>query len=397
MANTSPTTGGTDLKNGTNSTQNVQYNVGTGNRYDVANITFSDTETNKRFEDITVSVLNCGTTTDNDLTMLQWAERAGFSAAQLTAIQALPNGGTLGGDATPTTLPNGVQAHKDQSGNIFLSGDFGTDAGSLDGRNRWMLNNLAATSFATGARTGVDVNVSVNLPASPSASVDNYKNPLWTYPNISGNGTSATLYNNNPRLGRLYNWAAATNSKGSTFDNGANDAAYANGQKPYSDGEIAPATDPQTARRQGICPNGWHLPSDYEWTQLEQEINTHTSQYAAIPDANGTITVGQAANRGSTHGQGMKDVCPAPTSSIASNGASNIINDTTMRPGFSAMSVGHASGGVVGNYGGFANFWSASGVGATNVWHRYISSANAQMNRITNARYSFESVRCKKD
>lgn len=393
--------GGEDRTNGTIHTlsPNFTYTTLSGTRYQTANITFSDTASVKRFKDITVSILNC-TTTGNDLKLRDWAARAGFDATQLSAIDLLPNGGTLGGDANPTTLPNGVRAHKDQNGNIFLSGHFGYEDVAKTKERRWMLNNLAATSFvpynATPAlgRTGDDKNVSVNLPGTASASVSDYKNPLWTYPNVSGNGTSATRYTANPRIGRLYNWAAATNSKGSTDNAGIQ--INTTGKANINDGEVAPATDRQTSRRQGICPNGWHLPSDYEWTELEQEMNTNTSQYAAIPDANGTITVGEAnAWRGTTHGQGMKDPCPTPGQSTFpdSGGASNIIG-TAVTPGFNVMLAGQANSGSVNNYGDFGYLWSASGFSDTDAWYRIL---NTGVTSGQPPRSFMFSVRCKKD
>ncbi|NDV70429.1 FISUMP domain-containing protein [Dysgonomonas sp. 25] len=384
---------GQDLKDNTVPPKtSFQYHIAlTGTRYDNSAVTFKDTAAIKRFNDITVSFINCNASSIT-ITMLQWAKRAGFSAAQQTAIQGLANGGTLGGDATPVTLPNGVQAHKDQNGNIFLSGDFGATAG------RWMLNNLAATSYATGARTGADVNISVNLPATPTIFND-FKNPVWAYPfTDGGSGTSSMIYDINPRVGLLYNWAAASNSKGSTFDSGANDASYPDGKKTFYEAEMPPATDPQTSRRQGICPNGWHLPSDYEWTQLEQEINAHSSKYSTIADANGTITVGQDGWRGTTHGQAMKDVCFAPriVHLGARIAASNIISATTAKPGFNVMLVGNAVNTSCMFFGRYAYFWTASG-SDDYTHHRYVEIDSAQIGRGKTFRHILYSVRCKKD
>lgn len=36
----------------------------------------------------------------------------------------------------------------------------------------------------------------------------------------------------------------------------------------------------RTPRRQGICPDGWHVPSDAEWNKLEKEVFDHPEKYS---------------------------------------------------------------------------------------------------------------------
>ncbi|MDU1891874.1 MAG: FISUMP domain-containing protein [Dysgonomonas sp.] len=39
---------------------------------------------------------------------------------------------------------------------------------------------------------------------------------------------------------------------------------------------------------QGICPAGWHIPSDREWSLLEEELENHTSKYTNTPVSDGS-------------------------------------------------------------------------------------------------------------
>jgi len=72
------------------------------------------------------------------------------------------------------------------------------------------------------------------------------KENLKTTRDAAGNNIARNCYDNNPTncdlYGGLYTWATVMNGAGSSNDN------------------------PSVV--QGICPTGWHLPSDAEWTQL---------------------------------------------------------------------------------------------------------------------------------
>jgi uncharacterized protein (TIGR02145 family) len=154
------------------------------------------------------------------------------------------------------------------------------------------------------------------------------------------------------------------------------------------------------AKIQGICPNGWHLPSDYEWTELEQEISSNTSRYSGLPDAGTAITLGQIGWRGTTtnsHGQGMKDPCPAPNqTTYVNNGSSNVMSPAVLG-GFNAILAGNALNGSAFDYGVFGYWWSASSESSNFAWIRYVASGGSQVYRGNRSRYYFLSVRCKKD
>ena len=64
--------------------------------------------------------------------------------------------------------------------------------------------------------------------------------------------------------GRLYTWAAAIDSASLAEDS----------ENPITCGASVECTLPETV--QGICPEGWHLPSSEEWTTLETFVGGST-------------------------------------------------------------------------------------------------------------------------
>jgi hypothetical protein len=73
-----------------------------------------------------------------------------------------------------------------------------------------------------------------------------------------------------------------------------NGYAALGGHKVYSmdQGQVAGTTPgPQevestgTGKIQGICPNGWHIPSDREWNELEKEIYNNREKYSSYTSA----------------------------------------------------------------------------------------------------------------
>jgi uncharacterized protein (TIGR02145 family) len=86
-----------------------------------------------------------------------------------------------------------------------------------------------------------------------------YDKQYYSWPSAIAKGDG--LDTTSTKYGYLYNWAAAMDIKGDTR------LAPWNVDMGYG---TPNANDWQ--KWQGICPSGWHLPSDYEWSVLEQEI-----------------------------------------------------------------------------------------------------------------------------
>jgi len=159
----------------------------------------------------------------------------------------------------------------------------------------------------------------------------------------TSNGAQA-IYNNSPvnlaDYGRLYNWYAVDDAR-------------------------------------GLCPSGWHVPTDGEFMTLEMELGMSESQ------ANGT------SYRGTDQGTQMK-------SSSEDDPSWNGTNSS----GFSGLAGGYRNipDGNFYNEGYTGLFWSASAIGAY-AWGRALSGEyNAgQIERFGNYQQMGLSVRCVRD
>jgi uncharacterized protein (TIGR02145 family) len=285
-----------------------------------------------------------------------------------------------------------------------------------------MTTNLAAWAYDSNISTAT-------LPSATSAASD-YVEPKWCYPKPAGTVTEGESAppDWNSRQGLLYNWPAATGKQNmSTAQQG-----QVAGAEPGSN-EVEKMTS--GAGYQGICPDGWHLPSDREWNQLEKEIYEHPENYSTYSGLelpftstynpgvgagsdgtaqsgwrseweSGTIansapnTIsgynwrGVTPNSGTTpgHGHAMVDICGV--NSINPNGRSKNLAGN----GFSVLLVGYALGGGIEEayYGRRAYIWSSSSGDAGRGWYRILFS-NAAVFRAYSSRNYLWSVRCKKD
>lgn len=293
----------------------------------------------------------------------------------------------------------------------FYSAEFGS-------AGRWMVTNLAAKaydSFSHSAGRGLTLN--------KNTSNENNK-AYWGYPNSEGDLLSSTDYDTNPFLGYLYTWDAATGGKGgangeqnvdkygSSITGWVTDRSEVGMQEWLGSKDAVTRGDKQM-RRQGICPKGWHLPSDYEWTELELEIikNTNTyaemsniiddgdtkvSQYTPIKGPDGTVQSGnivvkptyQDAWRGSTHGQAMKDICEPNFT-----GKSKYPN----KNGASVQLTGYGLSGQSSGFGNDVMFWTSSVAHSKGAYARILNSNENRVHFYKPWRYHQFSVRCKKD
>lgn len=123
----------------------------------------------------------------------------------------------------------------------------------------------------------------------------------------------------------------------------------------------------------GLCPSGWHVPTDGEWMTLEMELGMSESE------ANGT------GWRGTDQGTQMK-------SSVSDTPSWNGTNTS----GFSVLAGGARRniGDVDGGYGGY--FWSTSANEGS--WYRLLHIMSSEVYRtLTNTPRNGFSVRCLKD
>lgn len=331
----------------------------------------------QRAKDLTVNLYVCDGV---EPTVDEWVTRAGFTAAEAELVTD-----AMGNSSRITN--NGIQLHRDQDQNLFMSGDFGV-------AGRWMLMSLRAKTFApAGSRTGDDKTILAEMGTIPTKGMDMENNigaPLWCYPHKE-DATNSALYDSNYRIGLFYNWAAVTNSRGG-----------ATGQLIINDGEnVTGVTRPKI---QGICPNGWHVPNDVEWTALEKEIETNASRYSnkqdGDPNSVQTVTTTALSTpRGTVLAGAMADVCPI-NPLVSSYGESHVMNAVdTYKPGMQVLYLGNYMPELdrLGNYGKTAFFSSSSASSANFGWSRQLTEGLVTVSRSTLVKSTPASVRCIQD
>lgn len=125
---------------------------------------------------------------------------------------------------------------------------------------------------------------------------------------------------------------------------------------------------------QGICPKGWHVPSDAEWGQLDKYVSSQ-STYRCGGDGK-SIAKALASKDGWIYQHGDCDGgCGVENCAIVKNQSAN--NAT----GFSAVPAGYSNGGIGGYdaFGGGAYFWSTTQVSYNSrcayYWYMYSNVA----------------------
>jgi len=128
---------------------------------------------------------------------------------------------------------------------------------------------------------------------------------------------------------------------------------------------------------QGICPTGWHLPSDAEWCTLENYVDT------------GTVDCGTTGWRGTDAGGNLKETGTTYWNE-PNTGATN-------SSGFTALPSGYRS--PTGDFNRLNEsiyLWSST-ESATSAWRRLIMYNYTQSHRNINDKTNGEGVRCLKN
>lgn len=129
---------------------------------------------------------------------------------------------------------------------------------------------------------------------------------------------------------------------------------------------------------QGVCPDGWHIPSDLEWKIMERAIGM------TVEESDGTSW------RGDDEGGKLKT---GGTSfwNPPNEGATN----STL---FSALPSGMVwNDGSSSGIGDFAVFWTSTPILETQAWYRYLHTDEARIYRVDGFRPNTTTVRCIKD
>src|SRR5574344_1444915 len=193
------------------------------------------------------------------------------------------------------------------------------------------LNNLNTGTIVYGGQTyktigiGNQMWMAENLNYSDSVTMANLQGNSWCYANSPD---SCTKY------GRLYTWTAAMNI-----------------DSTYQRTRMTAATP-----HRGICPEGWHVPTDAEWKEL----------YAFVDTNNGTEGVGTS----------LKSI-------MGWLDTNNAIKGTDIF-GFSAIPSGYRNNDTsFYNMGKVAYFWSASEYSESTAYYWSLSYAKTDMRTVT--------------
>ena len=206
------------------------------------------------------------------------------------------------------------------------------------GNQVWMAENLRTTRYADGTL----------IPLGTEAS---FTTAYRYYPDDSSANVSD--------YGYLYNWAAVMNGSASS--------------------------DANPSVVQDICPDGWHVPSDAEWTELTNYVKSQ-SQYVC-GDYTGNIAKALASEEGWYSYYYGECAVGNP--------------DANNATGFSARPAGYYEVVCFDNYfdnyryfGYDAYFWSATQSDSGNAYFRYLSYLSALVYRYDTTKDYGYSVRC---
>ncbi len=185
----------------------------------------------------------------------------------------------------------------------------------------------------------------------------------------NGNSITRYCYNNDAAncglYGGLYTWHTIMN--GATSSN----------------------TNPSNV--QGICPTGWHLPSDAEWTELVDYVVAQ-----GYPnDLNNPNGAGNALKSCRQVSSPLGGDC---ATSEHPRWNSHSTHYGTDEFGFSALPGGtRGTNGAYGNLGDYGRWWSSSETSSPNAWYRYLSNDYGNVRRYGNSKGLGFSVRCVRD
>lgn len=226
---------------------------------------------------------------------------------------------------------SGIFNIKDVCGNTYKCVTIGSQV--------WMAENMRCYKYDTQSeRAGATLSTSSRSTYAPYYT-DASDKSLW---NSNSQEYGANLTSEQiGKLGYLYNWAAAV------------------GIATAEDAEAQ--TSKFSTNRQGICPNGWHVPTSAEWNTLKDYL-------------------------GSNAGKKLKS-----TSGWYNGG------NGTDEYSFAALPAGRAYGSSVNYVGSYADFWSATPYNSNFADLRGLSCSSDNLGSTNFNKDYAQSVRCVKN
>jgi uncharacterized protein (TIGR02145 family) len=237
---------------------------------------------------------------------------------------ATNNIGTIyGNEISFTTNQLTADQIMDVDGNVYNTIQIGNQI--------WMVENLKTTRYRNGVLIGT------TNPSNKDISSENNPKYQWAY---GGNENYVDTY------GRLYTWHTITDSR-------------------------------------NVAPLGWRIPTDADWTILENYLIANGYNYDGSLNGNKIAKSISAKNLWETN---------ANTGSIGNNLSKN--NST----GFYALPAGYRfNDGTFGSIGSYCSWWSSSESNTSSAWSRSLNSNYINLNRASSTKNYGFSVRCIKE
>ena len=212
-----------------------------------------------------------------------------------------------------------------ESGGVFTdSRDNNVYKTVIVGNQEWMAEDLKYLPSVIG-------------PSTSSPSISYY----YVYDYDGTNIVDAKATAHYDAYGVLYNWPAAMN--------------------------MAESSTANPSGVQGVCPSGWHLPSDAEWTELTKYLDGEE------------VAGDKLKETGTTHWNSPNE---------------NATNET----GFTALPGGYrANSGTFLHIGQFGHWWGATEANANDAWSRFINYNSSSVDSYYGSQEVAYSVRCIKD
>ena len=214
----------------------------------------------------------------------------------------------------------GIPTVTDHEGNVYNTLKVGTQC--------WTKENMrAVTSPSTGTYL---------IPAAGISYTFTGKQARWY------NNDSTTYAPQN--YGLLYNWNAAMDTFNTAYGEASVNTSYSNAVSVSF-----------TGHRRGICPQGWHVPSNAEWTVFTDYVGSQ-SEYTC---GGNSSYIAKALSSTEGWNSDSCDCCPGNQSGMTNNAT-----------GFSAVPAGGYYISSFDNAGYNAGFWSSTQNNGPNAWYR---------------------------
>ena len=284
------------------------------------------------------------------------------TASVSVTVNALP---TVTASASPSTIYSGSSSTLTASGASTYSWSHSLGTGSSKTVSPTSTTTYTVTGTSTaGCTATASVTVTVNNPCSGVSTV--------TYDGVTYNTVaigSQCWFKENLRTTKYNDGTSITNVTNSSTWKSTTSGAYCCYSNNTSNCTTYGALYNWYAVNTGkLCPSGWHVPSDAEWTTL---VN-----YLGGEDVAG----GKLKETGTTHWQSPN------------NGATNSSGFTALPGGYRLSSTGGFAFLSILGY-----WWSSTDAGGSDAWSRSLQYANAKAPRSSqNKSYGF-SVRCLRD